>query len=279
MSILSWTTEITGFEGVLPKMVYIKTTDNYSTITGAGYLNTAVEGGLSVSQGDMALVGSSQGPIWLQVSVSNGSYSLVFPVSSSSVITPTIASHIAVYNDVAGTITEDAATAINGGNIQAGLSGTAGYLASFPSTASKGSLHVTAVANTGDTITTISNVAMGQASTVSIPDPGNAAGRFLVGATATPFTSGNLLKASGTGGLVADQGFAMKSVAAAAAAGGAAAQSFSDAFCTSGSVVIGNWVTQANAAEVVKIVPGNGSFVVTSTADAGVGTFSYIITK
>jgi len=279
MSILSWTTEITGFEGVLPKMVYIKTTDNYSTITGAGYLNAAVEGGLSISNGDMALVGSSQGPIWLQVSVSNGSYSLVFPVSSSAVITPTIANHIAVYNDVAGTITEDAATAINGGNIQAGLSGTAGYLASFPSTASKGSLHLTAVANSGDTITTISNVAMGQASTVSIPDPGNAAGRFLVGATATPFTSGNLLKASGTGGLVADQGFAMKSVAAAAAAGGAAAQSFTDAFCTSGSVVIGNWVTQANAASVVKIVPGNGSFVVTSTADAGVGTFSYIITK
>lgn len=73
--------------------------------------------------------------------------------------------------------------------------------------------------------------------------------------------------------------FTMKSVAGAAAAGGAAAQSFTDAFCTSGSVVIGNWVTQANPASVLKIVPGNGSFVVTSSANAGVGTFSYIITK
>jgi hypothetical protein len=71
----------------------------------------------------------------------------------------------------------------------------------------------------------------------------------------------------------------MKAVDAAAAAGGAAAQSFTDTFCTSTSVVIGNWVTQANPVEVLKIVPGNGSFVVTSSGDAGAGTFSYIITK
>ena len=71
----------------------------------------------------------------------------------------------------------------------------------------------------------------------------------------------------------------MKAVAAAAAAGGAAAQSFTDTFCTTGSSVIGNWNTQANAVSVLKIVPGNGSFVVTSSGDAGVGTFNYIITK
>ncbi|CAB4128077.1 hypothetical protein UFOVP100_8 [uncultured Caudovirales phage] len=90
--------------------------------------------------------------------------------------------------------------------------------------------------------------------------------------------AGNLVKAS-TAYTVVDQGFAMKSVAGAAAAGGAAAQSFTDAFCTSGSCVIGNWNTQANAVQVLKIVPGNGSFVVTSSGDAGVGTFNYIITK
>ena len=56
-------------------------------------------------------------------------------------------------------------------------------------------------------------------------------------------------------------------------------QSFTDTFCTATSVVIGNWVTQTNPAEVVKIVPGVGSFVVTSTADVGAGTFSYIIMK
>lgn len=90
---------------------------------------------------------------------------------------------------------------------------------------------------------------------------------------------GNLVKASSIAGQIADQGVAFKSVAGAAAAGGAAAQSFTDAFCTSASCVVGNWNTQANAASVLKIVPGNGSFVVTSSADAGVGTFNYIITK
>ena len=83
-----------------------------------------------------------------------------------------------------------------------------------------------------------------------------------------------------TGGLVVStSAIRMKSVAGAAAAGGNAAQSFTDTFCTSGSNVVGNWNTQANAAQVLKIVPGNGSFVVTSTADAGAGTFNYIITK
>lgn len=89
---------------------------------------------------------------------------------------------------------------------------------------------------------------------------------------------GNLVKAS-TAYTVVDQGFAMKSVAGASAAGGSASQSFTDAFCTSGSCVIGNWNTQANAVQVLKIVPSNGSFVVTSSGDAGVGTFNYIITK
>ena len=105
--------------------------------------------------------------------------------------------------------------------------------------------------------TIVSNGVMGQTTTYTIPD----------------------ILASTGGIVVSTAAVRMKSVDAAAAAGGAAAQSFTDAFCTTTSVVIGNWVTQANAASVLKIVPGNGSFVVTSSADAGVGTFSYIIQK
>lgn len=106
-----------------------------------------------------------------------------------------IVSHIATYADTEGTIGIDAATAINGGNIQAGLSGTAGTVASFPATSSKGSLVLAAVANTGNTITTISNAAMGQASVVSIPDPGASTANFLISASSanTQSMSGNLL--------------------------------------------------------------------------------------
>lgn len=71
----------------------------------------------------------------------------------------------------------------------------------------------------------------------------------------------------------------VKSVVAAAAAGGSAAQSFTDDFCTTDSNVQGTWVTQTTPGQIVTIVPGNGSFVVTSTTNVGAGTFSYTITN
>jgi len=87
---------------------------------------------------------------------------------------------IACFTDTAGTIDDNAATAVNGGNIQAGLSGTAGVLRSYSSTGSKGYLEVAGVANTGDTATTVSNAEMGQATVVSIPDPGVATANVLL---------------------------------------------------------------------------------------------------
>lgn len=263
---------------------------SYSTASGAGTygtfipsfssgvitLNAWVDSGnvlLPVVAGDFAVFNGTSGQIkdagYLP---SNAAKTNVVMANGA-----TIANHIATYTDTAGTIGEDAATAINGGNIQAGLSGTAGQLASFPGTAANGSFIFKAINNTGNFVSTVSNSNIGQATVYSLPDTGTATAGILSNGAA--LVSGNLIKASGTAGQVADQGFAMKSVAGAAAAGGAAAQSFTDAFCTSGSNVIGNWNTQANAASVLKIVPGNGSFVVTSSADAGVGTFNYIITK
>ncbi len=249
--------------------------------------------------------------------------------------------YLAHYIDVTGTIDDTAGAVINNGTIQSGISGSAGGFIAYPATAANGFLELLAV-NAGAAFNTIiSNSIMGQTSTVSIPDPGVAASKFLLtdSATSQAIATGNLsltlgsltLGSSGhassltlfpgtaangtllivpvnaggafnttisngtmgqttvytmgdigasTGGLVvATSAVRMKSVAGAAAAGGAAAQSFTDTFCTTGSNVIGNWNTQANAASVLKIVPGNGSFVVTSSADAGVGTFNYVIMK
>jgi hypothetical protein len=263
--------------------------------------------------------------------------------------------YIAHFIDTAGTIDDTAGTVQNDGTIQAGKSGVAGTLVSFPATAANGSLILAAINAGGASNTTISNSTMGQSSVVSIPDPGVATSKFLLTDSAgtqtiatgsVALTLGSLTLAAGNvtasqGNLVAgSSGHAgtvtsfpasaangslllvaanagaafnttisngamgqstvytipdigsslgdivvstaavrMKSVAGAAAAGGAAAQSFTDTFCTSGSNVIGNWNTQANAASVLKIVPGNGSFVVTSDVDAGVGTFNYVIMK
>ena len=168
---------------------------------------------------------------------------------------------------------------VDTGNLLAGSSGHAGTVSSFSGTAARGSLILAAVANTGATNTTISNVAMGQASVISIPDPANAIGRFLIGATATPFTANHSLVASGTGGLVADAGYQMKTVAQAAVAGGAAAQTVVDAFCTAASMVVASWNDTSNAVEIETVAAGNGSFVVTSTGDPGASHINYIITK
>lgn len=124
----------------------------------------------------------------------------------------TVVNHIAKFVDTAGTVDDTAGAAINSGDIQAGLSGTAGKLISYPGTGAKGSLQVVGVANTGDTISTISNNAMGQATVANIPDPANAIAQFLIAATATPFVSGNIPFASGTGGLMVDSGFGVNNI-------------------------------------------------------------------
>lgn len=54
--------------------------------------------------------------------------------------------------------------------------GIAGTVEIFPGTAAKGSLRIQATDQTGDTVVTLTTAAMGQATTVTIPDPGASAG-------------------------------------------------------------------------------------------------------
>ncbi len=197
--------------------------------------------------------------------------------SVASVVGATTANAVAVFADTAGSVKDATTTTTLGhllsvtggvtvatsnlnvslGNVVAGSSGHAGTVASFPGTAANGELILAAVNAGGPNNTTISNGTMGQSTVYSLADIGAATGGIPVSTAPAR----------------------LKFVAAAAAAGGAAAQSFTDTFCTTGSVVIGNWVTQTNPTVVQVIVPGNGSFVVTSEIDAGAGTFSYFIMK
>ena len=187
MSILNFKVEQVGQAGVFPAIIYILTDDTLAEVTATGYLNGIARGNTPLSDADMALVTTKTSPSassiqvgWLEVSKSGENWSLVPPAAPGSVTLPTIANHIATYTNTLGTLSEDAATAINGGNIQAGLSGTAGYLASFPATAARGSLRLVAANNTGDTVTQITNAAMGQASVLTVPDPAAATANFLL---------------------------------------------------------------------------------------------------
>ena len=356
MPILNVQVNQVGQAGVFPAIIYILTNDTLAEIFAPGYLNGIVQRfGIPLSDSDMALVttktsesASSTQVGFFAVAFADGDWSLTSPTSAGGVILPTITAHIATYTDTEGTLSEDPATAISGGNIQAGLSGTAGYVASFPATAATGSLELKAASSAGNTVTTITNASQAAARVYTLPDGGQAASNFLLSDNATTqtintgslalavgsftATEGNITAGSSghagvltsfpataangsliiagvaaggaftttisngtmgqstvyslgdigatTGGIVvATSAILMKSVAGAAVAGGAAAQTITDAFCTAGSNVVGNWNTQTNAVTVQKIVPGNGSFVVTSSGDPGASTFNYIITK
>ena len=186
MAILNIDMGVVGQAGLVPQEIYIETSDTLAVVTAPGYLNPAKQQGYAFANNQLAHVygidfnGGQPGCLDFQVGIAADGTITLSGTTEGGVALPVTANHLAVFVDTSGKIGDDAATAINGGNIQAGLSGTAGYLASFPATASKGSLHLTAVANTGNTVTTISNAAMGQASTVSIPDPGAATANFLL---------------------------------------------------------------------------------------------------
>lgn len=213
MPILNVQTNQPGETGVLPSYASILTNDTEAKVLTAGYLNQVVQNGASFSLPCIAKISTKTSLTadyqvgWYQVTHVGANWSVVVAGSPGDVVLPTVANQLAHFTGTTGTLSDAAANVTNLGNIIAGASGTAGTLISFSSAASKGSLVVAAVANTGNTLTTLSNAAMGQASVVSIPDPANAIGRLLIGATATPFTTGDFPVNSGTGGLMVDSGF------------------------------------------------------------------------
>ena len=273
MGIVSIVTDQAGQVGYNPRIVKVITTDNLSTVTTAGYLNPVTLQGYNILPTDEIHMWygyvSSSNPGTFSVflaTISDGIITLAQDASEGNVLLPVLANHFATFNGTSGQIKSDAATAINSGNIQAGLSGTAGYLASFSSTAARGSLRVAAVANTGDTVTTLSNAAMGQASTITIPDPANAAGSLLIGAGATPFVSGNFPVASGTGGLMVDSGLAASNIVAKDAANTMAAGS---------SIVL----AKVNGVEAANAVTASGvAGTITTSSLTTAGGASYAIT-
>jgi hypothetical protein len=240
-----------GVSNVTPSWVYIQTNDTHATVTAAGYLNGAAREYINTLQPNMmALVATytAQGvgiaPVLylFQLNNNNGVWSLVPPAVDVPVpfIVP--------------------------GNIQAGLSGSAGAFISFPATPSKGFFELAAVANTGNTATVLSNDAMGQASTINIPDPANAIGQLLIGATATPFVSGNFPKNSGTAGLMIDSGIPTAELMQLNAV---------NTLTGAGQIVL----AKANGVEATNAVTASGNAgVITTSSLTTAGAGSYAIT-
>jgi len=289
MALLSLNPNFAGQSGVNPRLVRMISTDDYDAITAENYLLNASNLGSPLMPTDFIFASygadSTIHGIFYPV-IDAGSITLAPYVGEGNVQLPVLVNHIAIFKDTNGLIGDDSAMAINGGNFQAGLSGTAGYLASFPATAAKGSLRLTAVANSGDTVTTISNAAMGQASVVSIPDPAAATANFLVAPAA--LVNNNLLKASGTAGLSIDSGIAASAVQLSANikanisatwGGGSTTNAFTISGITTSSIPAGiSIATSSNNVSITsaKILSAD-TLTVQFSADPGAGTSVYYV--
>lgn len=278
--IYQFPTPIPVTNGNYPQFKFAVFGDNLTAVTTAGYLNSSsIEAGLPLSNADIVMALYSFNPntstgsfgiFTVSIAASNGQITLTAWGNPGDVVLPTIANYIAHFTNTSGTLSSAAANVINAGNIQAGLSGTAGTVASFPATASKGSLILAGVANTGNTNTTISNAAMGQASVISIPDPAAATANFVVAPSA--LVNNNLVKASGTTGLVVDAGFAVHAATTATYGGGGTSNTFTTTNMTASSIVTAVILTSTNSVSITQAVPGTNTLAVTFSADPGAGT-------
>jgi len=157
-----------------PPVIYSLSSD----LTSLELYSTAGNGAvtLPVVNADFVMFDGTLGALNdLGFSASDASKTKVVMAGSAVVV-----NHIAKFIDTAGTIDDTAGTAINSGNIQAGLSGTAGTLISFPAGAASGSLIIAGVANGVNQNVTISNALHGQASVYSIPDSGASTANIII---------------------------------------------------------------------------------------------------
>ncbi len=256
----------TGLVDVNPYFIYINTSDTYTQVTTTGYLNREKQNGFVFNNNQMALVKTSDdGVILLQIKVTNTDVSLIAIPVPGQVILPTIANHIATYTNTTGTLSEDPATAISAGNIQAGLTtGTSGVVYSCPGTTTTGRLGLAAAASAGAFDVLISNASYGQASTLSFADVGSATGQFLVKTAA--LVSGNFPQNSGTAGLMIDSGLAVSNIVSKTAA---------NTFSGSGQIIL----AKANGTEAANAVTASGNAgVITTSSLSTAGGASYAIT-
>ncbi len=254
MAIISATSSITGLVGVQPGLVFINTTDTLATVTTAGYLTKAVDEQLISIQvpttnhprGTIAFVNTTNGTAVLSVSVTGVAPNLVY-----SLVEPPFAGG-----------------AIFAGNVQAGLSGTAGKFISFPPGAGLGTLQFAAANSAGNFNTIITNASQAGNRTYTIPDAGVAAAQFIMNAGVATMQAGSRIvldKAAAT-----TVGFAVTinkmagviTTEALTTAGGASqAIAFTDSAISVNSVILCQIQGGSNTTQNVTLVatPGAGN--------------------
>ena len=255
--------------GILPQMKRMVTTDSLATITTAGYLNGVDLQSNPIQASDVLDVlysynlQTNSGTFGIfTVSISNGVITLTQWANPGDVLLPVVSGDFANFNGTTGQISD-------AGFSPTDATKTKVVMLNAAPTINHAAIFTNANGTIGD------GGVLGTAAAKAASDNTKATLASVSAATVL----GNLAKFSDTAGTVADQGIAFKSVAQVAVAGGAAAQTVTDAFCTTGSMVTASWNDTSNAVTIQKVAAGNGSFVVTSSGDPGASHLNYIITK
>lgn len=301
MGIVQLPTLLAGEVGVFPQMKRMVTTDNFATITTAGYMNAVNLQSNPLGTNDILEVLYSYNEVThsgtfgiFTITISNGVITLHAWANPGEVILPVVDGDFAVFSGTDGTLKDSSfspSDATKTKVVMAGSAVVANRIAHFVDTAGTVDDTAAAVTNAGDIYAGLSGTAgvlrsypvtatSGYLGLTGVANSGN----FGVQVTNASHAQATVLTlndiGASTGGIpVATAPFIMKQVAGAVVAGGAAAQVVSDAFCSSASNVIAVWNTSANAVSIQKVTPGNGSFTVTSSGDPGASTLNYIIMK
>lgn len=206
---------------------------------------------------------------------------------------PSVANSVPVFSDTSGNIAPQTTTATfpfgitsagaiqsTTGNITSGSSGDAGNFISFPATAANGTFIFEALNAGGAFNTTLRNSAMGQASVISLPDPGVATANVLLNNSATTQTiaTGNITMTAGL--LIQSAVNGLTALAGGAQAGTAltrqinrvttvvtAADSVQLPAATAGKVVT---VINAAAANAMAVFPQTGEIINALAANASI---------
>ncbi len=270
-------TFIKRIDGATNNLVYMEVSNTLAQATTAGYvaaqqanIDALNDGAWTWETNDAIMLSASDGIAWCSIDATFANLT-VFSALTVNAVTftpPSIANHLAVFTNTAGNLSQDVATAINQGNLQAGLDAHAGTLISYPGTTLSGHLIVAAVNNSGGNFnTTISNAAsVGQSQVVSIPDSGASTANFL------------LSKTTGTqhvtvGSLQVDAG----NVSAGLAAGGTAGTFVSySATGSKGALILAGVANTGNTNTTISNA-AMGQASVISIPDPGAATANFVL--
>ena len=279
--------------GIGPVFKFMVSGDSLATVTTAGYLNQVSLEGYPVNNSDVIQtlidynLASKSGTFTIliaEVAAGTGIITLAeFSTSTGGITLPTTANHIATYVNTEGELSEDPATAITGGNLQAlgnvlaGASGTAGRLTSYAPAANSGTLSVVAANSGANVANVITNGLNTVASTYTLPPilgASNSSAGVAIVSTGSAVT-GQLVTFNGTSGNLASAGFNLHGGITPTYAGGGTSNAFTVSGITAASIVTCSIASQTNNASITKVVPSTNTITITFSADPGAGTVLY----